>query len=141
MSNLPGNDSSPEPIREKGRPVILSLLALFSMVYTALLAGLFLLSLFYSGDIARVRMLYDPQNSFAGSHLQLFFGAAFLLHLVAFAGALLIWKSRKSGYYLFALSCLLLFAGHLFQPQFSPGANMVYIILPILLGMFFPRLR
>ncbi len=141
MSNQPGNDSTPEPLREKGRPVILSLLALFSMIYFALLSILFLLCLSYSSAIVRVRALYNPNNGFTGSHLQLFFGVSFLLHLGAFAGALLIWKLRKNGYYLLALSCLLLFISHLFLSQLSPGASLVYIILPILLGVFFPRLH
>ncbi|MEI6681454.1 MAG: hypothetical protein WCO44_02440 [Bacteroidota bacterium] len=141
MSHQPGNDSVPEPLREKGRPVILSLLVLFSMIYFALLAILFLLCLFYSGDILRVRALYNPGSGFAGSHLYIFFFMSSLLHLVAFAGATLVWKLRKTGYYLFTLSCLLLFTLHLFQPQVSPGSNLAYIILPVLIGLFFTRLH
>jgi len=123
------------------RPVLLTVLCLFSFIFFSLLSLLFFIFVFYSGKIASVRNLYVPEDKYSANHLLILFSAGLLFHLTAFAGTFLLWHRRKAGYYLLAPSCLFIALYQLLQPHTTLGTAGVYIFLIILFGLFFRRLH
>jgi hypothetical protein len=133
-----------EPVKAPGiksRPVILTMLCLFSFVYLFLMTALFLAGLFNSGWITQVTNQYIASADFTKTQTIFIFGAGFLLHGLGFAGVLLIWNLRKTGYYLFTVVCLIVALLQTLLPDISVTTTAVYIIMIILYGIFFTRYR
>ena len=122
------------------RPLLLSILCLFSFVYFSILSTLFLLAIFYSGSVTEVVNLYTPGDNLSRGQIILVFLAGFLVHAMAFAGTVLIWSLRKIGYYFLGISCLVISSYQLFQPQFTVTSLSVYFFMIISFGLFFRRL-
>ena len=141
MNGEAGIVNNSETLQARRRPVLLSVLCIFSFVYLGLLSLLFFTCIFYSGTITRVRNLYIPDHIYSHNQLLILFCAFFLLYMVAFAGSLLIWFARKAGYYLLAPACFILATFQAFQPQIATGTTGVNIALILLLGLFFRRLH
>lgn len=127
--------------RQQTRPVFLTALCLFSFVYFGLFTALFLLGLFYSETITTVIAQYLPAEIHPSSGVRWIFAGGFLLHLLGFIGSVLVWKLRKSGYYLIAGACLAVAVFQTFRPDISVASTAVYITLLILFGVFFRRLH
>jgi hypothetical protein len=125
----------------KPRPLLMTLLCLISFVYFSVLSLLFIAGLFYSGWIARVTMQYMPAGENTKTQILLFFCAGFLLHGLAFAGVLLIWNLRKTGYYLLGISCLIIAAYQLLVPFSAITSTAVYVVFLFLFGIFFWRMH
>ncbi|MEI7724900.1 MAG: hypothetical protein WCK09_07330 [Bacteroidota bacterium] len=123
----------------KSRPVILTMLCLFSFVYLFLLTALFLAGLFNAGWITKVTNQYLASADFTKAQTTLIFGAGFLLHGLAFTGVLFIWNLRKKGYYLFTVVCLMIALLQTLLPDISVTTTAVYIIMIIIYGIFFTR--
>jgi uncharacterized Tic20 family protein len=131
-------EAKPERTR---RPILLTLISLFSFVFFGFIAILFLLALFNAGWITDVLNKYLPENG--ESHLRVFMYilAGFLLHASSFAGTVMIWFMKKKGYMLFAVSGLIITSYQLFQSRISFMTTGVYIFLIILFGIFYKKLR
>jgi hypothetical protein len=110
-------------------------------MYFALLALLFILATFYSGWITEVTNKYVPAEAVTKVQVLLIFFTGALLHLVAFAGLVLLWNMRRTGYYLMGIPCLAVACYHLFQPGLSISTAIIYILFIIIFGFFFRRLR
>jgi hypothetical protein len=128
-----------EPVRP--RPVPLTALCLISFVYFAILSLFCLAGLFYSGWITRVTLQYLPMEEYTKTHTLLVSGAGFFLHGLAFTGVLLIWKLRKTGYYMLGLSCLIIAAIQLLIPSTAITSTAIYVIFLLLFGIFFRRMH
>jgi len=125
----------------KSRPFGLSVFCLFGFVYFALLSLLFMLAIFYSGWITNVTNKYVPAEAVTRTQVILVFITGALLHGVAFAGLILIWKMRKLGYLLLCVPCLAVASYHLFQSQISISATIFYISFIIIFGFYYRCLR
>jgi hypothetical protein len=123
------------------RPLLLSVLCLISFVYFALLSLICLAGLLYSGWITRVTMQYLPTEEFTKAQILLFFGAGFALHGLAFAGGFLIWKLRKTGFYMLGISCLIIAAIQLLIPFTAIASTALYVIFLFLFGFFYRRMH
>ena len=130
-----------EVVPQRPRPLILTLLCLFTLVYFALLTLLFLAGLFNTGRIAVVMNQYMPAEGFTKVQSLFVFLAGFTLHGLAFTGVVLIWNLRKTGYYLLGLSCLIIAAVQLLNPTAAITSTAVYIIILFLFGLFFRRMH
>lgn len=119
------------------RPLLLSLLCIFSWIYYGILASLFLAALFYSGWITDVINQYIPDKNWSKTIVSLLFLSMFLLHAIAILGVVLLWKGRPKGYYLFAISTIIITICHLFRPEISWLSTAVYTILILLFGFFY----
>ncbi len=123
------------------RPFLLSALCLFAMVNFGFLSILFLLATFYSGRITHVLNIYIPEDHYTPSRILLLFLAGSVLNALAFSGTVLIWKLRRTGYYIMAFSCVALATFYLKQPNAAISTTAVYILLVILFGVYYRRLR
>ena len=130
----------PQPGRMISRPVLLSLLCLFSFIFFGILSILFIVTVFFSGWITEVMNHYIPDITITKSRISLVLIAGALLHSAGFAGAVMIWKLKKKGYYLLGGSCLIVAASQTFLPQISAVTTAVYILLVLFFGLFFRRL-
>ena len=135
------NTENTKPDIHRSRPIILTIFCLFGFMYFALLALLFILATFYSGWITEVTNKYVPAEAVTKAQVLLIFFTGALLHLVAFAGLVLLWNMRRTGYYLMGIPCLAVACYHLFQPGLSISATIIYILFIIIFGFFFRRLR
>ncbi len=135
----------PVDIEEKktaeSKPVFLRVLCLFSFVYFGIVAIIFLASSIWSGRIAGVVNTYVPEDLFTPAQLLLVFAGGFLLNSIALAGSILMWKLRRSGYYLLAGTCLTLATFQLLIPRAALTTTGLYIALVVLFGMFFRKLK
>jgi len=125
----------------KSRPIILSIFCLFGFTYFILLAFLFILATFCSGWITEVTNKYMPAEAVTKAQVFLVFFTGALLHLIAFAGLILIWNMKKMGYFLLGIPCLLIASYYLCQSQISVSITVIYIIFIIIFGFFYRRLK
>ncbi|MBL7137952.1 MAG: hypothetical protein ISS17_04175 [Bacteroidales bacterium] len=125
----------------KNRPILLSMLCLFAWVYYSILAALFLLALFYAGWITEIIHQYIPDQSWSNVQVSLLFLGMFVLHAMAFSGVILLWKGRRTGYYLFSVPTILIIVFHLFRPEISWLSTAVYAILVILFGFLYRQMK
>ncbi len=128
-------------VKPKTRPVILSVLCLFSFVFLALFSLLFLAGLLNAGWITTVTNQYLASSDFTKTQTFFILGSGFLLHGIAFAGVLMIWKLRKTGYYMVTVCFLILALIQTLFPEISVTVTALYIVIIILFGLFFSRLR
>ncbi len=125
----------------KPRPVLLSVLCIFSFVYFGLLSVLFLAGLYNASAISGVFGIYTPEAIFSKSEVRLFFAGALLIHALGFAGVVLLWRLRKTGYYILGLSCIIIASFQTFRPDISVTATAIYIGMIFLFGVFFKRYK
>ena len=136
-------DQKKEDLTEvkRTRPLFLELLCIFSFVFFGMITLLFLFSVFYSGWIGDVVNQYTLQNSYSKTQILIITLGGFILHTTAFAGAILIWNLKKSGYYLFSISTLITAVYHLFHHNIPVSYTILYISLVILFGLFYRKFR
>ena len=121
------------------RPFFLTLISLFSWVFFGLLSILFLTGIFWSAWVTRVTNHYIPSETWSVTQVRLIFAAGFLLHLLAFTGIILTWNMKKTGYYLLAISCLVIAAAQSLQPQIAASATALYILFILAFGIFYRK--
>ncbi len=131
----------PKAGQAASRPVLLTVFCLFSFVFFSVMSLLFFMGAFWSGWVTRVTNQYTPSEIYTKNQILIIFLAGFLLHLLAFTGTILIWNLRKTGYYLFGLSCLIIASFQSFQPQIAVTTTAIYILLLLFFGIFFRRLH
>lgn len=141
MTGTTNTESENKGNASRKRPLLLSLLCLFSWIYYGLTGFLFLLALLYSGWIAEVISQYIPDQSLSPIQTSLLILGLLLLHAVAIAGTILLWIGKPAGYYLFSVPTILLASFHLLRPEISWISTAVYAILIILFGVFYRKLR
>ena len=119
------------------RPFLLMTLCVFALVFYGILGILLLAGTFYSGFFTDLLQGYNPGESIGKPLVILFFLGLALPHWASFTGALLIWKLKRKGYFLFAFSTLLIAVFHLFLPDISILVTTIHISLIILFGLFY----
>jgi len=125
----------------KPRPVVLTILCLFSFVYFSALSFLFFMGSFWSGWVTQVTNQYSPPEMYSKNQILFTFLAGFTLHLTALTGTVLIWKLKRPGYYLTGLSCLIIAFYQSIQPQITVTTTVTYIFFLISFGLFYRRLH
>jgi hypothetical protein len=123
------------------RHFLLTICCLFSSVFFGFVSILFLLAVFYSGWIAEVVNKYTPENNESPGKLTAFIIAGFLLHAACFTGIIMMWMMKRKGYFVFALSALVITAYQLFQTKISFTTTAIYILLVLLFGLFYKKFR
>ena len=123
------------------RPVVFSLLVLFSSVYFSVLAILFLAAVLYSGSITSVLEKYAPEEEYSKNWIRAIFAGGFFLHILGLTGSIFLWKLRKKGYYLMVTACFMITLFQLFRPDISVTSTFIYISLIFLFGAFFKRFQ
>lgn len=123
------------------RPFLVTLLCLFSFVFFGFIAILFIVALFYSGNITGIVNKYLPEHPVSTSGVFLYTCAGFLLHIFSVAGSAMIWRMKRKGYILFAISSLIITSYQLSQTQISFMTTSVYILLIILFGIFYKKMK
>lgn len=133
-----------EPVKTteaRTRPFVLTLLCLFSFIYFGIFLLLFLAGLVKARSITRIMDQYLSTELPALPPAAWIFGVGFTLHALAFAGVILVWKLRKTGYYFLGLACLIIAALQLINPMAAVASTAIYIVFLLLFGLFFRRLH
>jgi hypothetical protein len=133
-------EHKPEVPLVRPRPMVLTALCLFSFVYFGLLSGLLLLSLVYSGWITELVNLYNPGHGSTWFAVTGVFLLLFLLHALCFTGTFLVWRRKRTGYFIYGISALMLSFYQLFQPTVPVYSTAIPVALLVLFGLFFRRL-
>jgi len=120
--------------------LLLTLAGIVSLVYFGLLSILLLAGMIKSGWIAGVMNHYMAPHQYTGSGTMFFFGSGCILHLLAFAGTVLLLRGRKAGYYMLATACLVIASIQLFNPSTAVSSTALYIFFILIFGFFFRRL-
>lgn len=140
-----GEEIKPVEVKKTGtrktRPVILTVVCLFFMVFFTLLSALFASALAGAEWITKVTNQYVQFDTWSIGEIRWLFAAGFALHLAGLAGCVLIWFMKKAGYYLLGSSSLLITAIQLFRPEFTVTFTALYIFIIIFFGLFFKRLH
>ena len=121
------------------RPILLTVLCLFSFVFYGLISTFLLLAFFFSGWISEVRNSYLPDLTDSKGTIILIIITGLLLHMVSLFGSIKIWYSRKSGYLMLSISSLIIALYQLFSDRISVFTTAVYIILILLFGIYYRR--
>jgi hypothetical protein len=123
------------------RPLLLTILCLFSFVFFGLISALFLLALFWSGSIADMVLRYAPEFSINRVTVFFYILGGLLLHSLSLTGTIFIWKMKRLGYLLFGTSSLIISIYQLFATQISPLTTAFYIALILAFGFFLKKLK
>jgi drug/metabolite transporter (DMT)-like permease len=123
------------------RPLILTVLCLFSFIFFGLIALIFLMAMLYTGSIAGMVLQYMPENSLTRAGVFFFTFGGFLLHVLSFSGTILLWKMKRKGYILFGISTVLIAGYQLFSATISPLTTAVYVFLIFAFGFFLKKMR
>jgi hypothetical protein len=140
MADDPRPDEITSPV-EKPRPVFLTALCLFSMVYFGIFSILFLAGLFKLSTITRVMDQYLSTGAHAMPPAAWIFGAGFFLHALALAGVVMIWRLRRPGYYFLGISCLAIAVLQMINPTAAVSSTAIYVIYILIFGIFYRRLK
>ena len=137
------SDQKKQPVKEvkKPRPFFLELFCIFSFIFFGMIGFLFLISVFYSGWIADVVNQYVLHGIFSKIQILMITIGGFLLHAIAFAGVIQIWNLKRPGYYLFAISSLIIALYLLFNHTIPFSYTLLYVALIILFGLFYVKFR
>jgi len=125
----------------RDKSLLFTVLCVFSWVFFAGLAAVFLVASLYGKWIADLVRLYLPDTSLNEWLSRCIFFTGFLLHAISFTGTILLWKQRRLGYYLVAVPSLLVAAVHLFQPQISWLFTSLYILLIVFFGLYYRKME
>jgi hypothetical protein len=108
---LPEEQNQIIPVTQKTRkrPILCSLILAMALTYFLILFLLFLAALIFSGDITRTISYYSSEQDFKASGILWFVFTGLLLYLASSAGIILMMLRRKSGFFLFVLSALVIF--------------------------------
>jgi len=136
-ATLPGSTGTTERVRS--RPVFLTTLCLFSFIYFGLLSILFLFAIVYSGSITGVLDQYGHKEIYSSMNIRIVFAAGFVLNIAGFTGSVLLWKLRKTGYYLVAGVCAVFAVFLAFRPDVAWISTSIYILLLGFFGIFFKQ--
>jgi len=130
---------SPHPLPGNKRPFFLTILCLFSGVYFFLFTILFLSGFFYSGWVTDAINLYAPIDQYSLTAVRLVLGVFAALFILGLSGIIIMWNLRKTGYYLFGISSLILASSQFLVSRISFSGALVLIPLLILFGFYFRR--
>ena len=128
------------PSKDGKRPVLLTALCLFGMVYFLIISILLAVASFYSGWITDVTNKYAAAREIRPNAMLMVFIGAALLHMVAFAGLVMIWKLKRTGYYLLTIPSFLIACYFLILPEVSPSTVVIYIVFIFAYGFYYRRL-
>jgi len=130
----------PQSTETPKRPFFLSLLCLFSWICFGLLAVTYLFGLLYKSWVTEVIGQYIPDTGWSGIRITIFFLTGFLLHLLAIAGTIFIWKLRRIGYPMLVASSILIAVSYLFGRDIAWGSIGFYLILPAVFALYYARM-
>lgn len=89
------------------RPFFLSILCISLFVYTGVLSLIFLLSILFNKWISNTLSDFFPEKQIEDSNILMICMVAFVLCATSFISTFLMWKLKRTGLYLFAISSLL----------------------------------
>ena len=141
MAEQPPDNGNEQEYPKRSRPVLLTIICLFSFVFFGIISFLLLLSVFYSGWITEVVNKYTPDNIHSKAYIILMVLGGFLFHAGALTGVIKIWMLKKVGYYLFSMSTLVIALFQLFNHRVPASTTSVYIALIFLFGIFYRKLK
>lgn len=121
------------------RPVLLSVLCIFSWVFFGLLSIFFLAGTIKADWIARVTNQYLSSASYSAGEIRVLMVSGLVLHLIGIYGVAGIWNLKKSGYLVLSGSCLIISLYQLFNPSYTVITVLLYILLVIIFGLFIKR--
>lgn len=121
------------------RPVLLTVWCLAAFVFFGIFTILHFFGILYNNWIIEVTNQYIPEELNTKTEVRFLFLAGFILHATALAGAVLMWRLRRLGYYLLSVSCLIVSFYQLFQSNFTVASTFLYIFMIIGFGLFYRR--
>lgn len=132
-------DPVPVAIQHR-RPLLLSVVCIFSFVFYGLLAVLFGLALINSGLIRTAILEYTPDR-YSSAGIVAFMAGGLVLHLAAFTGLIGVWRMRKWGLVVSGGAALLIASLSLVIPDGALWPVVVNILLLLLTGVFVRKYR
>ena len=98
------NGEKLNPVPDKKRSLGLSILLIFSMVYNGLILLFVILGLFFPGIVQEIFQSYYKQFYVSKSLSFIIIFLAAIILGVSFYGLVLLWRSKKKGYYYFVIA-------------------------------------
>ena len=131
----------PETLSPKAkRPVLLTALCIFASVFFGLIALILLVALFYSGSFMELINTYTDEPVSYGQLMALL-SSMFLLVTAAVAGIYLMWRMKRTGYYVFSIPILTVCIFQLSMSRIPVFSTWMLVMFIILFGLFFTKLR
>ena len=121
--------------------MLLTALCLFSFTFFGLISLLLLVGLLWSGSFLTLINTYVTGEpvSFGGVFSSLL--AMFLLTGAAFAGTVMMWRLKRTGYFVFGIPVLAICSYQLFRPEVNVFSTALLISLLFLFGIFYKKLH
>ncbi len=120
---------------------LLSILCVVFFVHSAILAMLFLSSIFFNTWLTEVINNFNENNSFGNSRVLFFSMIGFLLYGASFIGTWYLWHLKKKGLYILSISVFSILLFTYIIGADSLINSVIYIILLLLLALFYRKLN
>jgi hypothetical protein len=123
------------------RPFMLSILCTAYMVYAGFIAVIFLVTLVKNTWFTNVLTDYFPTNEIKSSTVIIISLVALFVHLLGFAGAILMLKLKRIGFYLYLVSNVIIILVPHVLGYGSLYASGIFISLIILFSFFYRKMQ
>jgi hypothetical protein len=123
------------------RPFFLSILCMVVFVYSTFFILILSTGLIYRNWITGVLNDFAQSRQFETSSVILFSVSGVFLYGLSFAGALLMWRIKKIGYYLYVFSSAMIFLIPLFFGFENITNVIIFSVLIILFSLYYRRLK
>ena len=123
------------------RPWLLSILCVVFFVHSAILAMLFLSSIFFNTWLTEVINNFNENNSFGNSRVLFFSMIGFLLYGASFIGTWYLWHLKKKGLYILSISVFFILLFTYIIGADSLINAVIYIILLLFLALFYGKIN
>ena len=123
------------------RPFVLSVFCVALFVYTASLTLLFLMATVFNGWVSNAVDDFFQDKEISRLNILILSALGFLLNGLSFYAVYVIWKLKRSGLYLFAISSVLFLLIPFFLGFGSVMSLLIISLVIISLFLFYSRLK
>lgn len=134
-------DENQELTPKAQRPFFLSILCVAIFTYSSLFILVFLIAIFFNSWIAGVLNDFLANGNVNHSYLIILSVVGIVLYSMSFYAALLIWKLRRKGFYIFLLSSFLIIAFPYLLHFGNVISAIVLLILNLLILIYYRKLH
>lgn len=131
-----------EAQKQKGRPLGLSMLLIFSFVYNGLLSLVMLAGLFYPDIVQNILQQYYKQIYISGTTAVLFTLAGTIVFGISFFGLILLWRYKRRGYTYYALAqTIMLFTLVIILRSYDYTNIAIAVVVLVIFGLYAKNMK
>lgn len=123
------------------RPFFFSVICFSIFIYSGFLSLLFLLALINNNWVTQILIEYFPEKSISSTSVFLLSSAFLVLNILSFSGTYLLWKMRRTGFFIFLFATLVIIALPFILGYGNLISSAILLIVVLLIAIYYNRLH